>query len=72
MEELDGRIGDLLKVLEDEKLKENTIVVFISDNGTEPGQKKWGSAYPFPGNEMECVGRRNKGALYNSLSWGCS
>jgi arylsulfatase A len=49
VEELDGRIGDLLKVLEDEKLKENTIVVFISDNGTEPGQKKWGSAYPFRG-----------------------
>ena len=49
VEELDGRIGDLLKVLEDEKLKENTIVVFISDNGTEPGQKKWGSAHPFRG-----------------------
>ena len=49
VEELDGRIGDLLKVLEDEKLKENTIVVFISDNGTEPGQKKWGSAYPLRG-----------------------
>lgn len=49
VEELDGRIGDLLKVLEDEKLKENTIVVFISDNGTEPGQKKWGSAHPLRG-----------------------
>ena len=49
VEELDGRIGDLLQVLEDEKLKENTIVVFISDNGTEPGQKKWGSAHPFRG-----------------------
>ena len=49
VEELDGRIGDLLKVLKDEKLKENTIVVFISDNGTEPGQKKWGSAHPFRG-----------------------
>ena len=49
VEELDGRIGDLLKVLKDEKLKENTIVVFISDNGTEPGQKKWGSVHPFRG-----------------------
>ena len=49
VEELDGRIGDLLQILEDEKLKENTIVVFISDNGTEPGQKKWGSAHPFRG-----------------------
>jgi arylsulfatase len=49
VEELDGRIGELLKVLKDEKLKANTIVVFISDNGTEPGQRKWGSGEPFRG-----------------------
>jgi arylsulfatase A len=49
VEELDGRIGDLLQVLEEEELKKNTIVVFISDNGTEPGQKKWGSGEPFRG-----------------------
>jgi arylsulfatase A-like enzyme len=49
VEELDGRIGNLLQVLEDEELEKNTIVVFISDNGTEPGQKKWGSGEPFRG-----------------------
>jgi arylsulfatase A len=49
VEELDGRIGDLLKVLEEEELKKNTIVVFMSDNGTEPGQRKWGSGEPFRG-----------------------
>lgn len=49
VEEMDGRIGDLLKVLEDEELEKNTIVVFISDNGTEPGQRKWGSGEPFRG-----------------------
>ncbi len=49
VEELDGRIGDLLKVLKDEELKKNTIVVFLSDNGTEPGQRKWGSGEPFRG-----------------------
>ena len=49
VEELDGRIGDLLKVLEDEELEKNTIVVFMSDNGTEPGQRKWGSGEPFRG-----------------------
>ena len=49
VEELDARIGDILKVLYDEKLHNNTIVVFISDNGTEPGQKKWGSGAPFRG-----------------------
>jgi arylsulfatase A len=49
VEELDGRIGDLLKVLKEEELEKNTIVVFMSDNGTEPGQKKWGSGEPFRG-----------------------
>ena len=49
VEELDGRIGDLLKVLEDEELEKNTIVIFMSDNGTEPGQRKWGSGAPFRG-----------------------
>jgi len=49
VEELDGRIGDLLKVLKEEELEKNTIVVFMSDNGTEPGQRKWGSGEPFRG-----------------------
>ena len=49
VEELDGRIGDLLEVLKEEELEKNTIVVFISDNGTEPGQRKWGSGEPFRG-----------------------
>ena len=49
VEELDGRIGDLLKVLEDEELEKKTIVIFMSDNGTEPGQRKWGSGEPFRG-----------------------
>ena len=49
VEELDGRIGELLKVLKDEELEKNTIVVFLSDNGTEPGQRKWGSGAPFRG-----------------------
>ena len=33
VEELDGRIGDLLKVLADEELEKNTGMVFMSDNG---------------------------------------
>jgi arylsulfatase A len=49
VEELDGRIGDILNTLKAEKLESNTIVVFISDNGTEPGQKQWGSGEPFRG-----------------------
>lgn len=49
VEELDGRIGEILKTLESTGLEEQTIVVFMSDNGIEPGQKKWGSGKPFRG-----------------------
>lgn len=49
VEELDNRIGALLEVLKEEDLDKNTIVVFTSDNGTEPGQRKWGSGEPFRG-----------------------
>ena len=49
VEELDARIGTLLEVLKTEGLEKKTIVVFLSDNGTEPGQKKWGSSFPYRG-----------------------
>ena len=49
VEELDSRIGEILKTLETEKLDRNTIVVFLSDNGPEPGQRRWASAGPFRG-----------------------
>ncbi len=49
VEELDSRIGEILKTLETEALERKTIVVFLSDNGPEPGQRKWASAKPFRG-----------------------
>ena len=49
VEELDGRIGEILDALKDTKLEKKTIVVFLSDNGPEPGQKKWANAKPFRG-----------------------
>ncbi|MES2982352.1 MAG: sulfatase-like hydrolase/transferase [Verrucomicrobiota bacterium] len=39
VEELDARTGEMLKMLEELKLKENTIVIFISDNGGQGGEK---------------------------------
>jgi len=33
MEELDASIGDIMQTLEDENIRENTIVIFSSDNG---------------------------------------
>jgi arylsulfatase A len=49
VEEMDHRIGDLLHTLRKEKLEKNTIVVFTSDNGPEPGQRKWATAAPYQG-----------------------
>jgi arylsulfatase len=50
VEELDSRIGEVIKLLEELKLREHTIVIFISDNGAQGDQaasnlplrgKKW-------------------------------
>lgn len=49
VEELDSRVGEILRALEEAKLERKTIVVFLSDNGPEPGQKNWASAKPFRG-----------------------
>ena len=49
VEELDGRVGEILETLKDTKLDKKTIVVFLSDNGPEPGQKKWANAEPYRG-----------------------
>jgi len=38
MTHLDHRIGDILKVLSEQDLEENTLIVFMSDNGA---QKNW-------------------------------
>jgi arylsulfatase A-like enzyme len=39
VEELDHRIGDILQVLEETGRADNTIVIFTSDNGRQPGQE---------------------------------
>ena len=49
VEELDHRVGEILRSLEEEGLADNTLVVFTSDNGPDPSQKKWASAKPFRG-----------------------
>lgn len=49
VEEMDHRIGELLKAVEANKLSEKTIIVFTSDNGPEPGQKEWATAAPYRG-----------------------
>lgn len=39
VEELDSRIGEVLTTVRDLALEKHTIVVFMSDNGPQPGQK---------------------------------
>ena len=38
-----------MATLKNTRLEKKTIVVFISDNGPEPGQKKWAQAGPYRG-----------------------
>ena len=49
VEELDSRIGEILETLKNTQLEKKTIVVFLSDNGPEPGQKNWARAGPYRG-----------------------
>ena len=49
VEELDTRVGEILNTLKQLKLEDNTIVIFLSDNGVEPGQKQWAQSAPYRG-----------------------
>ena len=60
VEELDARVGEILQALQDDQLVENTIVVFTSDNGVEPGQRKWASASPYRGLKWSCLEGGNR------------
>ena len=54
VEELDHRVGEILKTLEAEKLDRKTIVIFLSDNGPEPGTKE-SLAKPFRGRKWSAL-----------------
>ncbi len=47
VEEVDARIGQILATLANEGIADNTIILFCSDNGPQPGQAA--SAHPFRG-----------------------
>ena len=49
VQEMDHRVGQILAALEEHQLEGKTIVIFLSDNGVEPGQKKWARSTPFRG-----------------------
>ncbi len=56
IEELDWSMGEILKVLKEEGLDENTLVIFTSDNGPWTGDligNHSGRAFPLKGNKMQ-------------------
>jgi len=76
VEELDASIGEILTSLKNAELEENTIVVFLSDNGPQAGQAA--RADPFRGlkfsaleggNRVACI-VRHKGTLPAGRSSG--
>jgi arylsulfatase len=53
VEELDARIGEILDVLAELKIADDTIVVFTSDNGPNPGEKA--DSLPFRGEKWSAL-----------------
>jgi arylsulfatase A-like enzyme len=53
VEELDARIGEIWAVLKELKIDRQTIVVFTSDNGPNPGQKS--GCLPFRGEKWSAL-----------------
>lgn len=56
IEELDWSMGEVLRTLKEEKLEENTLVIFVSDNGPWIEDKigdHGGSAFPLKGSKAQ-------------------
>ncbi|NQU26246.1 MAG: sulfatase-like hydrolase/transferase [Candidatus Nealsonbacteria bacterium] len=58
VEELDARIGEVLETLKAEKIDEDTVVVFLSDNGPETGEAA--GAAPFRGRKWSALEGANR------------
>jgi len=55
VEEMDSRIGEMLKTLQSAGIEKKTIVVFLSDNGPDPSQARWASAKPLSGRKWSSM-----------------
>ena len=49
VEEMDSRMGEILKTLKKNKIDDETLVVFLSDNGPDRSQRKFAKATPYSG-----------------------
>ncbi|PXA03203.1 hypothetical protein DDZ13_13345 [Coraliomargarita sinensis] len=55
VEELDYRVGQILEALDEAGKAENTIVIFTSDNGRQPGQSGPSDKPPFSGGKWQSL-----------------
>lgn len=55
VEELDYRVGQILEALNDAGKADNTIVIFTSDNGRQPGQQGPNDEPPFSGHKWQSL-----------------
>lgn len=61
VEELDHRIGEMMKVLKELKIDQNTIVIFTSDNGPQPTKRKFiTTALPYRGEKWNSLEGGNR------------
>ena len=58
VEEMDARIGEIFKTLKEEGIDDNTIVIFMSDNGPQGGEKA--QAKPFRGMKWSALEGGNR------------
>ncbi len=58
VEEMDARIGEVLQTLKDEGIDKSTIVIFMSDNGPQGGEKA--QALPFRGKKWSALEGGNR------------
>ena len=55
VEELDSRIGQIRATLKETDQEKNTLIVFLSDNGPEGGQRGFSSAEPYRGGKWTAL-----------------
>ena len=70
MVEHDGHVGELLKLVDDLGVADNTIVVYTTDNGAEVMTWPDGGSTPFRGEKSDQLGRRISCALSDQVAGG--
>jgi arylsulfatase A-like enzyme len=65
---MDANVGQLLDAIDQLRIRENTIVVFTSDNGPDPTFPSQGTSGPWRGYYFTHYGRLTSHALHHPLA----